>query len=163
MTANNFDWKAFLSREYEPRTADVELSDFGGEKGNTVVFQVRGLDAIEVAKINESVERNRDVSELIDKLSSDISSKEKAAAIAELLGLSDEKTPDRLVREYGAFEMGVTSPKPETRADVIKFARVYPAEFRVICTRIFGLTGLGQVAKKKPKNSTEPTSSEMTS
>jgi len=150
-----FDWNKFRITEYEARTAEIELKNLGGEPENNVVWKVKSLDAAEMAKVREAVEKNRDMSGLLSMISDEMSGKEKLTAVSDLLGVIRDKTPDQLVRQYVVFELGTVDPMPESRADVIKFARAFPVEFNQICTKIFELTGMGSVAKKKLNISSE--------
>lgn len=141
-----FEWGTFRSQDYERRTAEMTF-DFG-------VFKVKGLSAIELAQVREAVERNSAMAGLLEKISDTMSAAEKLESVSEILGLVKDKVPDQCVRQYSVFEFGVYDPKPGSRADVIKFADVYPVEFNSICTKIFELTGQGSAIKKKSDKST---------
>lgn len=154
MTANQFDWKTFEKTDYESRTFKIDF-----ELGS---FTVKNLDAVEMASVQDAVQKNRDMVGLLERISDSMSGKEKLDAVSEIMGIVKDQTPDQLVSRYTIFELGVVDPKPETRAIVIKFARVYPVEFGQICTKILELTGMGGVAKKKQSDCTQEIASEAT-
>jgi len=149
----NFDFKEFMQTDFIERTGEVSLLNFG-DTGDSCKFQVRGLTAADIAEIENSVQKNRMASRLYDaavKMTAvNCTAKDQADAIRELTGFA-EGAPDNLIRKYVIFERGVIDPKPEIRADVVKFGRVYPIEFDKIINKILELTGKGHDAKKKPK------------
>lgn len=151
----NFNFDDFREQKYVDRTSVVSLKNFG-ENNETIEWHVRGLNAEDLAFAEEAANQNRLMSSLADMLvSSTDDNKEKVAAIKEIAGISaEEKISPNLIKKYIIFERGSIVPnKPQSRQDVIKFARVYPIEFYKICNEIYALTGMGAEGKKKASDS----------
>lgn len=144
-----FDLGAFRKADFKPREAELNcsaLSAFGG------TFKVRGLTALEIAQADESAQKGKLLSELVEKLAGS-SGKKKAAALLEGVGISDD-VPALLAKRYEHVCMGCIEPKLEL-ADVVKLGEAYPVEFSQIANKILELTGQGQVADVKPQGSTK--------
>jgi len=148
---SEFSFEAFRKTKFSERTGTVDLANFGDTEA-PVVWHIRGLDAVDMAVIEDSAALNRSISTIIDSAAAAAGGDPKAQAdtVKEALGIG-QSVPAGLVREYVIFELGSIEPtKPRDRQDVIKFAKIYPVEFKRVVREIMALTGLGGVAKKKP-------------
>lgn len=147
-----FDVKSFKKANFTPREEEIHFSSleqFGGS------FIVRGLTALEIAKCDESAQKGKLVSDLVEKLASS-SGKEKAAALLEGIGISDN-VPELLAKRYEHVVAGCVNPKLDL-SDVVSLAEAFPIEFSQLANKILELTGKGQVADVKPRGSgVEPT------
>lgn len=152
-----FDFKEFERIKFSDRTKELKLKNFG-DTADTVAWKIRGLNSADLADIEDAIQRNKSLLDMADILIEAVTeseqTKDKKEALKELTGI-DEKTSSHLIRMYVAFELGSVAPKPESRQMTVKFAKVYPVEFRKITNEIFALTGQGGFAKKKPFGSGE--------
>lgn len=160
----DFSFDDFRKKQFEDRTGTVKLPNFG-DSTETVVWNIRGLNSEDLATIDEAAEKNKALQSLIDaavKATATGKVKDQVDGIKKMLGING-KVPDQLIRQYCVFELGSIEPsKPENRQDTVKFARVYPGEFKTICNRIYELSGLGALEKKKQKSSLQTEKSEKT-
>lgn len=144
-----FDLKAFRKAQFEDRTAKVpvpDLKEWFAEEDEPA-FIVRGLTAEEVARCNEAVQRNKNISTVVEALHSS-NQQEKIQAMREMLGIS-ESVPNDLAKRLEQFAIGMVDPDMDHEL-AKKFAETYPVEFYSITTKIMELTGLGrQLIKKK--------------
>ncbi len=147
-----FDAEKFMKTSFARRTEEVLLHDFP-EPGETETWTVQSLTAEELAEVDDAVVKNQALANLLESVvraSSDASAaiKERIRVIQEILGISG-KVPNLLIKRYSLFRLGSADPKVDQKF-VIKFARVHPVEFQILSDKIYELTGMGQVAKKKP-------------
>lgn len=144
-----FDVKSFQKASFTPREEEIEFSSlkqFGGS------FVVRGLTAFEIAQCDESAQKGKLVSDLIQKLAG-ASGKEKAAALLEGVGISDD-VPELLAKRYAHVVAGCVEPKLEL-SDVVRLADAFPIEFSQLANKILELTGKGQIADVKRRGSSK--------
>ncbi len=151
----DFDFKEFRKTKFQDRTRDLELKNFGDSK-DIVIWKIRGLSSEDLAQVEEEIQKSKMLIEMADMLAKAVSAespaKDKTAAIQAVAGLNSD-TPEFLIKQFVVFELGSLDPKPGDRADTVKFAHVYPAEFKRIVNEIYRLTDLGGLAKKKPSGS----------
>ena len=147
----SFDLEAFRAAEYEPRTADVVLENFG-DGVEPVTFRVRGLTSEELAAADEDMEKARPLADLVESVARAAGGDAAAAAeaVQSIVGVDAGKKPAAWVKFISYFVRGVIEPAGWSRPDAVKFSRVHPVEFRRVVNEILRLTGLGQAAKKKP-------------
>jgi len=147
-----FDAKRFLNMPFTAREDDVrvpDLRDFFPE-GEEPVWRVRGLTGQELGVAIHAAERNKNAEAILDGIASSVSSR-KADAIRKLLGERGDVTDD-VARRLEMFVMGSVTPEADMQL-AVKMCRVYPIEFLQITNAVNKLTGMGQVAKKKPPSS----------
>lgn len=136
--AANFDQAKFKDRVTEIQVP--ELQSFFGE-GEASVWSVKGLTGHELAKVNEAVKTNKDVSSILEGIASEVNT-EKVAAIKESLGLTTN-SPDDLVRRIATLRFG--SVNPEISQEIcVKLADNFPTIFFLLTNKIFELTGEGR-------------------
>lgn len=147
-----FDLTKFERADFEAREADVRLpalAPFFAEDAEPV-FRVRGLTAAELATAEESANRGKLVSDLVEKLLEKTGSKQKADAILEAAGLGpDTEVPKAVKQRMEHVRMGVIEPELSLQ-HVVKLATVAPIEFTKLANTILELTGQGQTASVKP-------------
>ena len=139
-----FDIKKFEETKFKENIKDieiVELKSFFDEKEKPI-WKVKALTGHELAKVNDSVKQNKDLSTLIQGIVG--SSKEKVESIKEVMGISDN-TADDLVRRISILVYGSVEPKI-TQEISVKFADVYPTQFYLLTNEIMGLTGSGKLS-----------------
>ncbi len=157
----DFDFKDFRSIKFEDRIKTLELKNFG-DTSDIVTWKIRGLNSEDLAAIEDGLSNVKTLAAMADMLAQAISeagtANDKIAAIKGITGL-DGDTPSSLIRKYIIFERGSIEPnKPDDRADTVKFAKVYPAEFHRIVNEISTITNMGGSVKKKlPKSGEEKT------
>jgi len=146
-----FDVKKFEKAKFVPVVAEVEVPDlkeFFGEC-EPAVWKVRGLTGQEMGRANEAVDRNRNISAVIEGLVSD-NSKEKSEAIKSLLGISKFDTPADIAKRIAFLQYGSVEPTC-TEEMAVKLCEVKPIEFFTLTNKIVELTGQGQATgKSKP-------------
>src|SRR6056297_4315121 len=146
-----FDIKAFQKTKFEDRTAKVQVPDLKDwfAEGDEPVFIVRGLTAEELARCNEAVQKNKNISFVVEALHSSNQHK-KVQAMREVLGVS-ESVPDDLAKRLEQFTLGTVDPDLDHEM-AVKFAENYPVEFYQATNKIMELTGQGRQIKKKPSS-----------
>jgi len=138
-----FDATKFKKATFQHRTNDVSVDGLGmfGDKEGKATFTVRGLTALELAQVGESVQKSKDASEL-----SPTSKTEKAVeAVSELLNIDD--SPDDHIQKISLLSLGLVEPFMK-RKDVVKFSSVFPVQFNLLAAEVANLTGLGMDVKK---------------
>jgi hypothetical protein len=152
-----FDVKSFRKAKFEDRTAEVpvpDLKDWFAE-GEEPVFIVRGLTAEELARCNEAVQKNKNISSVIEALHSS-NQQEKVQAMREMLGVS-ESVPNDLAKRLEQFALGTVDPDMDHEL-AVKFAESFPVEFYQLTNKIMELTGQGRQVKKKQNSKQTPKS-----
>lgn len=142
-----FDLNAFRQADFKPREIGLDfpaLKSFGGH------FKVRGLTAHEIAQADESAQKGRLVSDLVERLAGS-TGKQKAAALLEGIGISND-VPALLAKRYEHVCLGVVEPRLEL-SDAVKLGETFPIEFSTIANKILELTGQGQIADVKLQSS----------
>jgi len=150
-----FDTKSFRKATFEDRTESVPVPDLKEwfAEGEEPVFVVRGLTAEELARCNEAVQKNKNISSVVEALHSS-NQQEKVQAMREMLGVS-ESVPNELVKRLEQFAIGTVDPDMDHEL-AVKFAESYPVELYSITNKIMELTGQGrQVKKKQPSKQTQ--------
>ena len=142
-----FDINKFENTSFKERTAEIkvpELKNFFGEDEPTV-WIVRGVNAEELARVNEAVAANKDMASIISAISSNIS-KDKVDGIKNLMGLQGDSVPADIVRRIAMITAGSVSPVlPQDL--VVKLGNSLPTTFYKISNKIIELTGMGQVGE----------------
>ncbi|WP_027853852.1 hypothetical protein [Marinobacterium litorale] len=145
-----FDAQAFSQQQFERRQAEVSLPDLAPffPDDEKPVFVVQMLGAEELSIADEATQKHAILTEITTKLAAG-SAPEKAAALAEALGISSDDIPARLKKEMEHVRLGLVSPQLDLQ-QVQKLARHYPIPFRQLHNKIMELTGQGATAKAKP-------------
>jgi len=138
-----FDIQKFRDAQFVFSEIEVPVPDlidfFGGD--SKPVFKLRNLTGNELAKVNEAVKLNSDLSALIDGLvSGDI--KEKVDSIKEVIGISD-KTDNDLVRRHAILACGSVDPQLD-QSDCVRLADAHPVTFFMLTNKVLELTGNGK-------------------
>lgn len=142
-----FNLEGFRTVAFKPRESKMTLEALKKAGFGDGVVLVRGLTSHEIAQSDEASQKGKLLSDLITKLA-DTSGKQKAAALLEGVGISDN-VPELLAKRYEHVARGVVEPKFEL-SDVVKLADTFPIEFSQIANKILELTGLGKQAEVKP-------------
>ena len=145
-----FNLEGFRQTTFKPRESEMTLDALVKAGLGDGVITVRGLTSCEIAHADESSQKGKLLSDLVEKLA-DSSGKQKAAALLEGVGISDN-VPALLAKRYEHVCAGVVSPEMEL-SDVVKFADTFPIEFSQVANKILELTGLGKQAEVKPQPS----------
>lgn len=161
-----FDVNAFVNERFEDRVTDVPVPDlrqwFGG---SDPVWRVRGLTGDELGRVNEAVEKYKNVNALISSMIGKDPG-QKAEAVKEALGIAGQKTPESIVRELELVVIGSVDPVCDMSL-AVKLKDNFPIEFRQIAQAILIATGKGRVpGKLKASGETmesEPASVSVTS
>lgn len=151
----SFDVKKFQNAKFIQRTEDVKveaLKSFFGEKEQPV-FKVRNLSGEELGRVNQAVQKHKDIAKHLDGLLSG-NAKEQIEVIKESLGLTD-KTPADIARRLEMLQLGCIEPKLDIQT-CVKLCTYFPIEFYDLTNTITRLTGLGsELGKPKPFGKTK--------
>lgn len=121
------------------------------------VWVVRGLTAAEMARANESANGGLDkVHALVAALAGEGN---KATAIRDALGLSNEAVPEDISRRIEMLAMGSVAPLlgTDNRDVAVKLAETFPNTFYQLTNKIINLTGQGAEPGKAPRSGTPST------
>lgn len=145
-----FDVDKFKNAKFKRRTAEVKITDpdmkqfFNGD--DPPVWIVQSLTGEECARANDSKRTNRNLSEVIAKISSSIQggsgAKEFADEVAELMGIGKTTLPDDHVYRLDLLVYGSQSPTIDKRAAVL-VAKHKPQLFYHLTNKILELIGEG--------------------
>src|SRR6056297_1361709 len=135
-----FDTKSFRKATFEDRTESVPVPDLKEwfAEGEEPVFVVRGLTAEELARCNEAVQQNKNISSVVEALHSS-NQQEKVQAMREMLGVS-ESVPNELAKRLEQFALVTIDPDMDHEM-AVRFAENYPVEFFSVTNKIMELTG----------------------
>ena len=150
-----FDAKKFLKTKFTQRTHPVPVPDLRQffPEGEEAVWIVRGLTGQELGRADAAADNQKSITALVSGLTSD-SSKEKAQAIKDLLGIGGN-TPAAIVKRIEQLIIGSVDPEC-TRDLAVKLCETYPVEFLTITNKIVELTGQGQIpGKSQPSGATQ--------
>ena len=144
-----FDSKKFLKTKFERRTFPVPVPDLQAffPEGEKAVWLVRGLTGQELGRADAAADKNKNIAAIVAGLTAD-NSKEKAAAIKDLLGIGGD-TPADIVKRIEHLILGSVDPVC-TRELAVKLCETYPVEFIMLTNKIVELTGQGQIPGKLP-------------
>ena len=146
-----FDVERFKSTKFVRRTAEIKITDpdllqFFDSQENGAVWKVQSLSAEECARANDAKKTNRNIAELVGKLSAanDKSSnaQEFAGQVAELLGVGSKNLPDDHVYRLELFVLGSFEPKVDKRTAVSMSERK-PEFFYLVTNKVLELIGAG--------------------
>jgi len=145
----SFEAKQFLKTKFKKRTHPVPVPDLQQffPEGEEAVWIVRGLTGQELGRADAAADNQKSIAALVSGLTSD-SSKEKAQAIQDLLGIGGN-TPSAIVKRIEQLIIGSVDPEC-TRDMAVKLCETYPVEFLTITNKIVELTGQGQIPGKLP-------------
>jgi hypothetical protein len=154
--AKGFDLKRFRSAAFAARTEAVPVPDlaefFAGAA--EAVWTVRGLTGHELGRVNEAVERNRNLTAIIDGIVA-ADARDKVEAVKAALGLGDG-TPDDIARRIEILVLGSVDPAAD-REVVVRLCTWRPVEFMLLTNVIIRLTGQGgELKKKRPPSGETP-------
>lgn len=144
----SFDTKKFIKTKFTHRTEDVpvpDLKDFFAP-GEAPVWKVRGLTGQELGKVNEAVERGKDMASIISAVTSRVD-KEVTDAVKTLIGLGKDVSSD-IQKRIEHLMAGSVDPVC-TQDIAVRLCEAFPIEFFQITNAIVRLTGQGQVPGKQ--------------
>jgi hypothetical protein len=151
----SFDAKKFKTGKFTTREGSVKVPGLAAffPEGEEPVWKVRGLTGPELGKINEAVERHKNIMAIVEGLVS-TGAKEKAESVKKLVGLGDD-TPADIVKRLDMLV--IASVEPEVDEELaVKFCEKFPVEFFEITNEITKLTGQGYiVGKQEPSGETK--------
>jgi len=148
-----FNADLFNSAQIALRQKTIEvpqLSDFFKGKPEWVV---RGMTGEEVALVNESQERSRNLENLVDAIASSGSGKRVTDGIKNALGLGDE-VPADITRRIEMLILGSVKPVCD-REMAIRLSTFFPTVFYDLTNTILTLSGEGGDIVGKPQSSTK--------
>jgi len=145
----SFDTKKFIKEKFTPRVKEVPVPDMGAffPAGEKPVWIVRGLHGQELGRANEAVEKNKNMSAVIEAIAGG-SSKEKTEALKSMIGLSAGQTPSDIVKRIEHLVMGSVDPVC-TQEMAVKVCEVWPVVFFQLTNTILELSGQGQMPGKQ--------------
>ena len=146
------DLQKYLQAQFTQREAAIklppDLHDYFGKE-----WRVRGLSAAELARSREAGERGENLKALVSAMAG---GGDKAKAIRDSLGLSDDEVPSDISRRIEMLTAGSVEPKlgSELREVAVKLAETHATTFYELTNKILELTGSGS-EPGKPKRSTK--------
>jgi len=151
-----FDLKGFRNAQCQARTDQVRVDGMADwfDEGDEPVFHVRGLSGEELARVREAVDKNKNISEVLEAIATSQTSQDRIDEIREYLGVSDS-VPNELARRMEMLVYG--SVDPNLDHETVKLvAERHPIELYNITDKILTLTGEGaQPLKKKDSSRTQ--------
>ena len=147
----------FLQATMQPREATVKVSPPEACEWFGKAWKVRGLTAAELARAREAGERGEALKSLVQAMAGD---GDKAKAIRDAMGLSDEQIPADISRRIEMLTHGSVEPKlgADLREVAVKVAESYPTLFYELTNRILELTGSGAEPGKRKRSTRTPAS-----
>ena len=147
----------FLQAAMQAREAQIKVSPPDACKWFGKTWTVRGLTAAELARAREAGERHESVKSLVQAMAGD---GDKAKAIRDAMGLSDEQIPADISRRIEMLTYGSVEPKlgQDLREVAVKVAESYPTLFYELTNRILELTGSGSEPGKRQRSTRTPPS-----
>lgn len=147
-----FQSDRFLTAPLTLRTAEVAVPDLAAWFDGEPVWRVRGLNANEMAKV-EQAERRQQVAEALAEALQAGNVAEIAAGVREVLGRS-VAIESVYARQIELLVIGSVEPAID-HAHAAKLGECYPVTFKTIVNKVLELTGQGaEAASKKPVAST---------
>lgn len=145
-----FDMGKFMAERFEPRISAVPVPELKGwfDKGDELVWTVRGLTGIEIAKASE-VAAKRSLSTAILEGLLTMKAKDVKEAVEKLIGRGDE-IPEETAKRIE--HLVIASVEPKCDEDLaIRINKVYPTVFLQLTNQILLLSGQGMTpGKSKP-------------
>jgi hypothetical protein len=151
-----FDTKRFGATEFAPRQQDVDVSKgplaafFGDD--DEKVFVVQGLNATQLAVVNEATITNSTVEKVLKALDDKKNTEAEVKELRKAMGLSETDTPATMVKNLELVKQGLVKPEL-TMPQIVRVAEVSPIEFQILANTITRLTGQGAEAKVKRRAS----------
>ena len=153
------DLTKFMAANFAQREAIIdvpELKDFF-DKDEKPTWTVRAMTAAELGRAKETAsEGMSSLRSLISALSG--SDADKASAIREAAGLSDEAVPQDVAQRIEFLVSASVSPqiKGEQRDIAVRLAEHFPTTFYQLTNKILELTGKGsELGKRRPSGKTK--------
>lgn len=152
------DVDRFLNADFHAREERVPVPDLAGlfPAGEEPVWVVRGLTGLELGRVLEAGDRQRNLAALVGAVAAG-SPQEKGEALRRLVGLSDEDSPDNYVKGIELLMAGSVDP-PCSRELAVRFADAFATEFWLLVGRINVLTGQGKTLGKPSGSGQTPES-----
>jgi len=143
-----FDTNKLDTCKIKDVTADVSVPGLAGffDEGEDPVITVRGLNAIEIAQVQEDVNTAQGIQDVIKKLASG-QADEISGAVKEVLGQSSDN-PKRYLEVLGYIMLG--SEKPQfTKQQAARIAKISPNDFYRIGNKVMELSGESRLGEQK--------------
>jgi hypothetical protein len=143
-----FNADSFASAQLVLRTEAVPVPDLAQWfSDGTPVWKVRGLEANELAKIDQAERRNEAVEALAEALS-DGTAAQITESVREVLGRT-AGIESVYARQIEILVLGSVEP-PCSHAIAAKLGEAFPVVFKTLVNSILSLTGQGAESPKKP-------------
>jgi hypothetical protein len=146
-----FNADAFVATPLALRTEEVPVPDLAAWFDSPAVWRVRGLDANELAKVDQAERRNEAADALAEALSSGTAA-QITEGVREVLGRTGG-IESVYARQIEILVLGSVEPVI-THAIAAKLGETFPVVFKILVNAILSLTGQGADAPKKPAAST---------
>ena len=141
-----FKQDAFMKANFSPRTEKVGLPSLADWFDGDPEWEVRGLTGAELARCNAAQTKTKNLSNIIEALSSGTNA-ETVNALRQSLGLGDN-TPGELAKRLEMLTLGSVDPVVPLEL-AVRLAEAYPVEFFQLTNTITKLTGMGHEAGKQ--------------
>jgi hypothetical protein len=146
-----FHADAFAAAPLALRTSAVPVPDLAAWFEGPAVWRVRGLDANELAKVDQAERRNEAAAALAEALTSGAAA-QITEGVREALGRTGA-IEDIYARQIEILVLGSVDPVI-SHAHAAKLGETFPVVFKGLLNTILTLTGQGAEAPKKPEAST---------
>ena len=136
----SFKTQDYLQAQFRSRQEDVSVPDLKHffDEDDKPIWKVRGLTGQELAQCNSAVERNRNISAILEGIASN-----QVEGIKEAIAkLSGQGVPDAIAKRVQMLVLGSVDPKVDESL-AVHFCTNNPIEFYQLTNVITKLTGLG--------------------
>ena len=145
-----FDSGRFLAEKFEPRTNSVpvpELKDWF-DKGDKLVWKVKGLTGVEIAKADEYASKRSISTAILEGLLS-MRAQDVKESIKMMVGQGDE-IPEATAKRIGHLVAGSVDPVCDEDL-AARLNKAFPTVFMNLTNQILILSGQGMTTPGKPK------------
>ena len=142
-----FNADAFTSAPLALRTEEVPMPDLAVWFDGPALWLVRGLDANELAKVDQAERRNEAAAALAEALTNGTAA-QIVESVREVLGRTGA-IESVYARQIEILVLGSVEPVI-SHAVAAKLGECFPVPFKVLVNAILSLTGQGADAPKKP-------------
>jgi len=135
-----FNVQRFMEAKLEPRRSKVAVEALAAffDDGQPAVWEVRGLNSVELHKALEAGKRQANVEQIVAAIAA---KGDVAQAVRKALGLTND-TPGEIAKRLEMLVMGSVSPEIDLPG-AVRLSESYPIEFLMLTNEISELTGKG--------------------
>lgn len=135
-----FQLQRFMDSKLEPRRAKIAVEALAAffDEGEPAVWEVRGLNSVELHRALEAGKRQANVEQIVAAIAA---KGDVAQAVRKALGLTDD-TPGEIAKRLEMLVLGSVQPQIDLQL-AVRLSEAYPIEFLMLTNEISELTGKG--------------------